>query len=334
MAKIIQIGKVYYSDFRFKGRRIRRALSQNYQRAQEKLAKMILDFRAERYGEVPQKVGWDDFKKKYLSYCAGSKKPSSIKRDLAAMSALEKCFPLTQLSQLTPEILEHWKGRRIKDGTGKATINRDLNAIKALLHKAEAWGYIGKQNLGSVKRFKTSRGRLLFYTPDELNRLLSRCHGIWKTVCLLGARAGLRRGEIHTLEWKDIDFDRRRVQIEAKEGWEPKDYEARFVPLSDDLYIHLKGLRKPTGWVIADGNGKRPSLPVLSSYFRKISRKAGLKGSIHVLRHTFASHLIMGGASPKAIKDMLGHADLKTMEIYAHLAPESYHDAIKKLPAL
>jgi DNA-binding transcriptional MerR regulator len=59
----------------------------------------------------------------------------------------------------------------------------------------------------------------------------------------------------------------------------------------------------------------------MSAYFRKLTRKAGLKGSIHILRHTFASHLVQAGVSLKVVKDLLGHSSMATTEIYAHVLP-------------
>jgi site-specific recombinase XerD len=88
--------------------------------------------------------------------------------------------------------------------------------------------------------------------------------------------------------------------------------------------------------VLKDGReyaiGERPSLKVLSAYFQKISRKAGLSGNIHTLRHTYASHLVQNGVDLYTVSKLLGHTTIKTTQIYAHLAPHSLIAAIDRLP--
>jgi len=65
----------------------------------------------------------------------------------------------------------------------------------------------------------------------------------------------------------------------------------------------------------------------------KIARKASIKDltKIHTLRHTFASHLVMNGVDLPTVKRLMGHTDIQTTMIYAHLAPEHLTDAVNKL---
>lgn len=336
MARLIFRGRGWYSDFRVGSRRIQRFLHRDKREAAILLGRLIEQLRGESAGRPDRNIGWSAFKSKYLEYSHGNKRPSSIKRDKAAISSLEKSFhsAITRLDMVTPELLERWKAKRLADGKGKPTINRDVKAIKALLHKAEAWGYLTKRDWRSVKQIKTTRRKLYFYTPKEVGLLLGLCRGVWRTICLLGARAGLRREEMHTLTWEDVDFNRGRIHICPKEGWEPKDYEQRFIGMSRDLRAHLLWIRSAarSQWVLQDSSGVRPALDVMSSYFRKLSRKAGLKGSIHILRHTFASHLAQSGVDLKRIKDLLGHSSMETTEVYAELSPEHLDRAVQSLP--
>jgi integrase len=331
MAQIIRRGSGWYSDFRSGKRRIRRFLSKDKREATIKLGELLAEMRGEYSGKPSQNISWAAFKAKYLEYSTGSKRPNSVLRDQNAINAIERTSPLDRLSQLTPEYLELLKGKRMKDGKRAPTINRDMTAIKALAHKAEAWGYMTKQDWTSVRPIKEARKKLYFHSPTELSRLLSKCNGVWRTLCLLGARAGLRREEIYMLTWADVEFDHNRIRIAAKDDWTPKDYEQRFIPMAADLREHLNGLDKSGRWVLGEN---RPSLAVMTAYFRKITRKANLKGTIHILRHTFASHLVQNGVELKTIKDLLGHESMKTTEIYAELIPDNFDDAVLKLPKI
>lgn len=335
MAQVIPRGRGYYSDFRTDGRRIRRFLDKDKRQAQIKLGKLLEQMRGDDGGQPSKNISWADFKKKYLEYCEGSKRNKTVLRDRYTLHAFEEDFPnILQLAQVTPEIMELWKTRRLKEGMGKPTINRDMTAMKAMLHKAEAWGYLDKRNWASVKEIKVTRKKLYFHSPKELGTLLTRCKGVWRTICLLGARAGLRREEMYMLTWEDVDFSRSRIHITPKDGWEPKDYEQRFIGMPRDLREHLLRLTKsvnPGRWVLGRD---RPSLGVISAYMAKLTRKAGLKGAIQILRHTFASHLVQAGVPLKTVKDLLGHSNMATTEIYAELAPENIDAAVSKLPEI
>jgi integrase len=152
---------------------------------------------------------------------------------------------------------------------------------------------------------------------------------------LLAGEAGLRRGELVALERGDIGG--REVVVRRNE-WEgivglPKGGRLRRVPMTArlrtalDAVAHLRGERVLWG---AEG----PALvTTLQSWMEVATRRAGLTPSrdIHKLRHTFCSHLAMRGASPKAIQELAGHADLTTTMRYMHLSPASKVDAIRLL---
>ena len=341
MPLIRKIGRIYYSDLYANGKRVRTPLSPDRRMAEAKLAELVKGRDSEKYGHAARGISWSTFREKYLAYCLANKAEETYIRDKASIVALEKFVPPVKLDDVNnPEYLELWKAKRKGKGIGPATINRDLQSIKAMLRRAIAWGYLGAYKISSVAFIKQTRGRLLFYTAEELRMLANKCKGMfpersinetphdWLTICLLGARAGLRRSEIHWLSWSDIDFKRGQLSVTPKDGWNPKDFEQRHIPMADDLRRHLEALPRATEWVL----GNRPSLDVMTTYFGKICRKAGLQGGIHTLRHTFASHLAQAGVSLYVISKLLGHASVEMTQIYAHLAPETYDKAVSKLP--
>lgn len=334
MPRLRKIGHVWYSDIRIGGKRIRRPLSTDKVVAQERLGDLMKDRDATRYGHADRNVKWPDFKAKYLAYCVGSKAAGTATRDRMALGSLERFEMPKKLSDITPELLERWKAARRAQGRGNATINRDMKAVKAMMRRAVLWGYLRAWDGASVARLKETRGRLLFYTLEELQRLLGVCgtrfSGFydWTTICLLGARAGLRRSEIYWLAWQDVDLDRRIVSVVPNAEWQPKTGEQRHVPIPPELVRHLAKVKRRTEWVI----GERPSLAVMSAFFQKISRKAKLAGNIHTLRHTYASHLVQAGVDLYVVSKLLGHTDPKQTVIYAHLAPNNLDAAVVRLP--
>lgn len=349
MAQVIPRRGGYYSDFRANKKRIMRFLSKDKREAQIELGKLMESVRAKNSGRPEKNIPWPQFRAEYLEWSKGAKKPQTYDRDLYAIRALEKEFPISHLSQITPRLLDSLKSRRLSHGVGKHTVARDVSAVKAMMHKSEGWGYGTKQDWAVVKKIKIARKKLHFHTIEQLGKLLRKCKGVWLTIALLASRAGLRREEIHTLIWTHVELDRKNakgdpaprlqvapVEVEPGMWWEPKDYEQRWIPIPPDLCAHLRAIKKKSKsrFVIAAPDDYIPNLKVMTAYMRKLSRKCGLKGSIHILRHTYASHLVQNGESIKKVKELLGHESLATTEIYAELAPEQFDSGELKLPVI
>jgi len=186
------------------------------------------------------------------------------------------------------------------------------------------------------ERSPVAKGKIDFYTSEELKILLENINDTWKLIVLLGARAGLRRGEIFNLQWSDIDFNRNLISIVQKNDWSPKTYQSRYVPISEDLLMLLKKYsdNKKEEYIIKNKSGHKFDLDVATAYFIKIIKKLNLRGSLHTLRHTFASHLAQAGESLYTISKLLGHTSIQTTEIYAHLCQNTYQTAINKLPEI
>lgn len=337
MARVYRRGKVHYCDFFFpqhpkagKNGRLRIPLDSDKNIALEKLGRLLKQRNAAKFGRPLEDIQWGEFKEKFLP-----QKPHRVTQTLYrnAIERLEAFHPIQSPKDVTPAVLAQAKGAWKAQKRGLYVVNRHVRCIKAMMRVAEAWGHIEKHDWSSVREDKEPKGRLLWYSADDMRALLKVCQGHWKTLVLLGARTGLRRSEIYWLSWDDVDFTRKRVHVSPKKGWTPKDHERRWIPMPEDLELHLKKLKREGDWVLMV-DGERPDLDGLSVYFRKIVRKAGLGGSIHSLRHTYGSHMANGGANPKVIMELMGHSELEMVDKYLHLAPSTLQDATKALPVL
>jgi integrase len=105
------------------------------------------------------------------------------------------------------------------------------------------------------------------------------------------------------------------------------------VPLSGAAGDALAAHRHTRGErVFCDGQGKPFTQGVMASQLERICRLAGLRSiSGHVLRHTFASHLVMRGVAIRAVQELMGHASIVITQRYAHLAPHVSQDAVRLL---
>ncbi len=154
---------------------------------------------------------------------------------------------------------------------------------------------------------------------------------------LLGGEAGLRCGEMMALEWTDIDLTKRQLWVRRSE-WKgevtvPKGGRARLVPLTTRLagalqtHRHLKSER-----VLTLEEGAPLTRKVVQLHVQRAARLANLaKRGVHVLRHTFCSHLAMRVAPARAIQELAGHKDLSTTQRYMHLSPRAIEEAIRML---
>ena len=218
-------------------------------------------------------------------------------------------------------------------GTKASTINTELNTIKAALNRAVALGYLPRNPCREVKKLKTPRKQVRFLSSDEVRKLLEAGNGRMRPIVETFLYTGLRRDELTNLTWADVDLQRRVVAVQAKDGWHPKDYEVRHIPMAPRLHELLKSLpRKDNPWVFSTSNDGPHLGHILSRDFRKLLKFCGIKGaSLHTLRHTFASHLVMKGTDVYTVQKLLGHSSIKTTEIYAHLAPDFLKAAVQKL---
>lgn len=340
MAKPYLRNGVWYSNFRAGGQRVRKALSPNKRTAQAMLDDMVAVFRAQKNGIAPRHVSWSLFEGKYMEFCQANKKHNTVIRDKRAFDQMKAALPIIQLADVTPEKLERLKFLW-KDKLTPAVVTRNIKSIKTAMRRAEEWKYIAPQNWRSV-HVEEPKGRLIYWTVPELERLIETAHGIARTVVIIMARSGLRSGEVYHLEWEDIRFDLHKIHIIWKPctrgclgcesgKWMPKGKKERWVPLDASLEHYLQALPHAPGWLLG---AKAPSFVYILREIKQAIRIARLKGSPHTLRHTFASHAISNGASLAAIGAILGHSSLATTQIYAHLMPHAQEDAIARLPVV
>ena len=134
---------------------------------------------------------------------------------------------------------------------------------------------------------------------------------------LAGGDAGLRLGEIIALEWRDIDLAARRLTVERSD-WlghvtVPKGGRSRQLPMTQRLTAAVKTVRHLRDErVLCLPDGSPVTRDRVIKAVRGAQRAAGIEQGVHILRHTFCSHLAMKGAPARAIQDLAGHADLST----------------------
>lgn len=328
-------GKVWYSNYWFAGKRVRKPLSANKQDAQAMQNEMVAANRFRKHGLVPEHLSWQSFKTQYMQIQKNERSYSTIAHDNLAFKRLDEVVTVTYISEVTPELLQQAKNRWNEKRYGQSAIGSYVMRIKVAMKTAEAWRYVTAQPWRIVKDF-VSPGRIIYYTVEQFNKCLKKTSGKWKTALLLMARAGLRSGEVINLEWSDIDFKERMIWIHPKSFWKPKGWKPgkphdRFIDMPKDLQAYLQSRPRRQGFVLGR---KQVNKGEYSRYFTELVQNAGLRGSAHAFRHTYASWLISNGCSLEEVGALLGHTNPVTTLMYAHLMPHARRKAVDRLPPL
>jgi len=271
-----------------------------------------------------------------------------------------------KLPEINPWLVEKWRTARLKSGTKKTTVNRDLDDLKSSLAKAVEWGLVETHPIASVKRVRVDTNPIpRFLSDDEHGRLMAALErreehlrkqrdsaNRWRSergyLPLLGLRlvsyadhlrpmvilslnTGLRRGELFGLAWRDVNLDDAFITLR---GTNTKSMRTRHIPLNATAQDYLSRWRGQSadgdGLVFPGKGGKR--FDNVNSSWRKVLKDAEIRGfRWHDMRHDFASKLVMAGVDLNTVRELLGHADLQMTLRYAHLAPEHKAAAVARL---
>jgi integrase len=219
------------------------------------------------------------------------------------------------------------------------TVNNILTVLNVLLKKAVEWEVIERMPC-SITLLPVPKTSMSFYDFEEYERLVAATRADAASThlaVLLGGEAGLRSGEMIALEWKDVDLGKRQLCVQRSD-WNghvttPKGGRLRYVPMTIRLaaalrdYRHLRSAR-----VLCSEDGKPLTKQILQYRLIRAERRAKLaQEGVHILRHTFCSHLAMRGAPPRAIQELAGHRELGMTQRYMHLSPAALNSAIRLL---
>jgi integrase len=282
---------------------------------------------------------WPRFMKEHMA--ADRRKPSSI---AAAESVyryhLAPRLGAKALDQITDADVASLKADLAH--VSGSTVNNVLTALGSALKRAVEWGVLERPPC-RVRLLKTCKPEVAFYDFGEYRRLVDAATAIdprIELLVLLGGDAGLRRGEFLGLEWADLDF-KRGVMLVQRSEWSghvtvPKGGRGRRVPMTERLAAALQAHRHLRGARVLYDDATVPTVPtpkVVRMWMERAQRRAGLPltGGVHILRHSFCSHLAMQGAPAKAIQELAGHANLTTTMRYMHLSPGAKDAAIRLL---
>ncbi|ULQ61113.1 tyrosine recombinase [Brucepastera parasyntrophica] len=243
-----------------------------------------------------------------------------------------------QIQSVTPEACIGFINERAFSGIKGKTLAKDIAALRSFF-RFLILERICTENPAELLE-SPSRGKHLprVLSPEQVNIFLAaipteKPNGIRdRTLFELIYSCGLRVNEAVLLSLPDIHFKERMIVVTGKGRKE------RLVPFGNEaekwLRIYLDGPRqlllgnRISSAVFLNSRGGRITRKGIWSRFQEIEVRSGITAKIHTLRHSFATHMLAGGADLRSVQDLLGHADISTTQIYTHIEDESlglYH---------
>jgi integrase/recombinase XerD len=267
---------------------------------------------------------------RFLLLLAARRAPRTVeayRRDLAGLSAWRG----SELADISAGELERWLASLRADGLAASTIARRTAAVRAFFKHQQLLGARDDNPAASLTPPRRVRRLPRTLSASEAERLADAANGVTpramrdRALVELLYGAGLRISEALGLERASVDLDERLVRVVGKGGKE------RIVPLGRPAaeavrrYLalgrpHLDRRHRPELFLNARGGALTRAGGFL--ILRRLAEKAGLdprRIHPHLLRHSFATHLLEGGADLRSVQEMLGHADLGTTELYTHV---------------
>lgn len=217
----------------------------------------------------------------------------------------------------------HTANPAIKD----ATINRDLSVLRRVFNWALDEQLIAQNPLTRLKMARERRTRRQILSLAEEERLLGVAPDHLRAMIIIALDTGMRRGEITSQRWEDIDLVQKTLFVTHSKTPEG---ESREIPLTARLYEYFLDNRKPEGLVI-DFRG-RPIHFVQRAWRTALKHGGVRRVRFHDLRHTFATRMMEAGVMQEIRMELMGHSTgSKIQSIYTHIELPVKREAIRKL---
>ena len=284
---------------------------------------------------------------KFLDYLQFEKNYSSntlnaYKRDLTQYNKFVVDYnDKIKIEKVNYKIIRSWIVKMVNNNISNRSINRKVSSLKSFYNFLIKTETINSSPLIAHTPLKQSKKIQVPFSQDEINSLLDSdfftndYRGILrKTIISFFYFTGVRRIELITLKESDVNIESSTVKILGKRSKE------RIIPILPKLkkaiifYNEIKFKfhnQTSSDYFFISKNGKQLSekfvYRTVSEYFNLVSPK--LKKAPHVLRHSFATHLINEGADINSVKELLGHSSLSATQVYSHTSMERIKEVFK-----
>lgn len=265
-------------------------------------------------------------------------------RDLSKLVAFAEEHGVSQAREVDLGLISAWLGDLAKSGLSARSAARHLSAARGCFRFLIKEGAISVDPTSQTSRPRSGRKLPHPLAEADLERMLEtppidQLRGLRDRAMLsVGYAAGLRASELVGLRLADVDLARGVVGVTGKGN------KRRLVPLGEVALGHLESYlearlaspqpraKKPSNYLFPSPRGGALTRQAFWKIVRGTARAAGVRKAAypHQLRHSFATHLLAGGADLRSVQLMLGHSDVATTEIYTHVSQDRVRQAHRR----
>ena len=290
----------------------------------------------EQYPEIQTFLNYLQFEKRYSPHTL-----EAYQNDLEQFfTFLIHQFDAPSIPTIIATFIRTWLASLKSENISAKTINRKASSLKSFFKYQMRLGTIVASPMVTVSSPKVSKRLPEFVLEDNLDTLCNHVEFTedWKgktenLVLQLFYATGIRLSELINIKEGDVDYAKCQVKVMGKGGKE------RIIPLSKELLGKLKEYVSEKKVVVAGVNnlfinekGKRlqqRNVYAFVHYYLSLVTTIKKK-SPHILRHSFATHLMNNGAELNSVKELLGHASLASTQVYTHNSIDKLKDIFKK----
>lgn len=269
----------------------------------------------------------------FISYISKEKRYShhtiiAYKKDLELFTYyIYKVYELNDIDKVSQEMIRSWVVSMIDDGISGSSVNRKISTLKSYYNYLIRTTGLEDNPTRQIVSIKTPSKLPNYFKEEQLNELLDDdkpgadfCSLRDGIVIELLYSTGMRRSELINLREDFIDFSSNTVKVHGKRN------KQRIIPLSEKLVSNIRNYiiekEKQFGagdyLIVTDKGAKSYPNLIYRIINKELSVLSGSVKSPHILRHSFATHMLNNGADLNSIKEVLGHANLTATQIYTH----------------
>lgn len=248
---------------------------------------------------------------------------------------IKKFFDKTEAKDVNSDMIRDWIMQLSEDKISNRSINRKIASLRTYFHFLIKAQEVEKNPLLKIPPIKSSKRNPIFIMEDDMDKII---HNIEyederdKLIIHLLYATGMRKSELLSLEDKDFDLSKQELRVFGKRRKE------RIIPIGDKIISLFKEYlkqKKALGIeeekLLVNDKNEVLSIAQLDKIVKKYLSIANVeRKSAHVLRHTFATHLMNEGADIMNVKELLGHQSLEATQIYTHNTIEKLKSVYKQ----